>query len=338
MKLQIRTIEVELPRHQVTNLDLQELHPEWDMSSVEARAGVKTRYFAQDGETALDLAERACRSLQNGDEPSSDLALVDTVIFCTQTADYLLPANACLLQNRLDLAESVFAFDLFMGCSGFINGLALAQGLIHSGQSRNTLLVTADTLSKRINPGDRSVGVLFGDGAAVTWLSGARSGEGLIDIECSTAGRYYDKIIIPAGGCRTPYGKDSGTTEPDANGNVRTPGDVHMDGLAVLGLVNSRVPVQIRQVLDRNSLSIADIDFFLFHQASKVALDSLGRILDIPPEKTHRNLESVGNTVSASIPIVLKDAWDRGLVKRGDLLLLSGFGVGLAWGTAIVRL
>ena len=124
----------------------------------------------------------------------------------------------------------------------------------------------------------------------------------------------------------------------DNSGNVKTKEDIYMDGMGILTFVNSRVPKQIRSILARNSLKVEEINLFIFHQASSMALDSLTRLLAIKPEKVFRDMENIGNTVSSSIPISLKDAFDKGLLKKGDKIILSGFGVGLSWATALMEI
>jgi 3-oxoacyl-[acyl-carrier-protein] synthase-3 len=334
MNTKIRQIEYQLPESEVTNERFLKKHPEWDMNAVAQRAGVEVRYFSEPEETALDLSEKACQKLLEADPEILENA--GALIFCTQTPDHPLPSNACLLHGRLGMKEEVFAFDVAMGCSGFVNGLSLAHGFIQSGQTDKVLLVTADTLSKRVSDDDRSVAVLFGDGAAVTLIEKSDD-EGLIDVESATAGKYWDRIMIPAGGSRMPHSEETSVPEEDSRGNVRTKNDVWMDGLSVLGLVNTRVPAQIQTVLQRNQVAIEEVDLFVFHQASKITLDSLVARLRINPEKHFHNVARVGNTVSASIPIALKDASDQGLLSSGDLVLISGFGVGLAWATALLR-
>lgn len=336
MIVKIKDIAYYLPE---TIIDNQYLHDEnraWDMKQVVERTGVEKRHIAGEGETALDLSLQACEQLFSKHEEAAEL--IDGLIFCTQSGDYIMPPNACILHKLLNLPENVFAFDFNLACSGYIYGLALARGLVFTGQARNILLVTADTYSKYIHRKDRSARVLFGDGAAVTWLSGADSGPGVIDILCSTGGKEYDRFIIPAGGCRLPKSRKTARPKKDESGNVRTLENIYMDGLGILAFVNSRVPKQIRQILARNSLTISDIDLFIFHQASKLALDSLAALLKIEPGKEFRNLQEVGNTVSASIPIALKDAMDAGRAVPGDKILISGFGVGLSWGTALIEM
>lgn len=336
MRVKIKDIEYYLPEHIVTNQDLHEENPDWDMNSVEERAGVVKRHIARDDETALDLSLQACKKLFSVHKNIQ--SQIDGIIFCTQSEDYVLPPNSCILHKMLDLPENVFAFDFNLACSGYIYGLALAQGLMHSGITKNILLVNADTYSKYIHKQDRSVRVLFGDGAAVTWITASDSSQGIIDIKCSTFGKDYKKFIIPAGGCRMPKSKETALPKTDNSGNVRTLEDLHMDGMGILAFNNSKVPKQIRSILEHNSLTIDDIDLFVFHQASKMALDSLTRLLKIKPEKVFRNLREIGNTVSASIPIALKDALDSRRITPGNKVLVSGFGAGLSAGTAIIEI
>lgn len=336
MRVKITDIAYYLPEHTVTNQDLHEENPTWNVKHVEEPAGVVKRQIAREDETALDLSFQACKKLFSRNKEA--LNRVDGIIFCTQSKDYIMPPNSCILHKMLDLPEQVFAFDFNLACSGYIYGIALAQGLIFSGTAKTILLINADTYSKYIHKHDRSARVLFGDGAAVSLITISDSTQGIIDIQCATSGKGYDKFIIPAGGCRMPKSKDTSVTHTDDSGNVRTPENIHMDGMGILAFVNSKVPQQIRSTLTHNKLTIDDIDLFIFHQASKVALDSLSRILTIKPDKVFRNLREIGNTVSASIPIALKDALDRGRIARGDIVLASGFGVGLSWGTAIIEM
>ncbi len=336
VRVRIKDIAYYLPETIIDNQYLHKENPAWDMKQVVERTGVFKRHIARENETALDLSLQACRELFSRHQDAKEM--IDGLIFCTQSPDYILPPNACVLHKLLDLPENVFAFDFNLACSGYVYGLALARGLVFTGQAKNILLVTADTYSKYISRKDRSARVLFGDGAAVTWITGADSGPGVIDILCSTGGKEYDRFIIPAGGLRLPKSRKTCRPKKDESGNVRTLENIYMDGLGVLAFVNSRVPRQIRQILARNSLTCDDIDLFIFHQASKLALDSLAAILKIEPEKEFRNLQEIGNTVSASIPIALKDALDAGRAVPGHKIVISGFGVGLSWGTALIEI
>ncbi len=332
MSIKIKAIEYYLPEHIVTNVMLKQENPDWDVESLAERTGVLKRHIAADGETALDLAFKACQKMF----PQGVLPEIDGIIFCTQSQDHILPPNACILHQRLGLSANVFAFDLNMACSGYIYGLALARGLIVSGTLKNVLLVNADTYSKYIHPRDRSVRLLFGDGAAVTWLTAADK-EGIMDLMCATSGKNFDRFIIPAGGCRMPRSAKTSDVMIDKNQNHRSQENICMKGMDILTFVNSQIPAQIETLLERNHLKIKDIDLFVFHQASKVGLDSLKSALKIDPQKCFENYPDIGNTVSASIPIALKDAIGCHKALAGHKVVLCGFGAGLSWGTALVE-
>jgi 3-oxoacyl-[acyl-carrier-protein] synthase III len=340
MGVQLSDIAYYLPEQVVTNEDLGAENPDWDMTLVEDKTGVARRHIAASDETALDLAFKACEKLFESNPEARER--VDGIVFCTQSEDYIMPPNSCILHSWLGLPESVYAVDFNLACSGYVYGLAMVRGLIATGMASSVLLINADTYSKYIHPQDRSARVLFGDGAAVTLVEQSGDGadgdeSGIVDIVCGTSGKNYERFMIPAGGNRTPASAQTREEETDKSGNVRSPENIRMDGLGILRFVNARVPEQVRNLLERNELSTGDVDLFVFHQASKMALDSLNRLLGVSEDRSFRNLREVGNTVSASIPIALKQALTEGSVKPGDLVLMSGFGVGLSWGSALVR-
>ncbi len=334
MALFLRDIACYLPEQTLSNAKLGESYPHWDMKQVEQRAGVLERRVAGPQETALDLARQACRALfaRHPDLPEK----LDGLIFCTQSGDYPMPSNSALLHRDLGLGTRVFAFDFNLACSGFVYGLLIAEGLVATGTCKNVLLVNGDTYSKYIHPEDRSARVLFGDGAAVSWLSGEGPGLKLIGGVAETAGKYFDKFIVPAGGFRNPRSPETALVREDASGNRRSDEHIQMDGLGVLNFVTSNVPRQVRALLDKLRLTSDDIAFFVFHQASKMALDSLGRLLKVPSDRLFTNLEKWGNTVSASIPIALHDAMRSGRLPPGKILI-SGFGVGFSWATCVLE-
>jgi 3-oxoacyl-[acyl-carrier-protein] synthase-3 len=329
----IDALECSLPDCVVTNGDLAAENPSWQMESVAARAGVFSRHVAAEGETALDLATRACEAIRQ----SGRLEEIDGIVFCTQTPDYVMPSNAFLLQERLGLKDRILAFDFNLACSGFVYGLAICRGLILGRQARRLLLVNADTYTRLINPGDRSARVLFGDGAAATVVSAETTRLRLIDFELWSSGRSWRKFWVPAGGFRQPKCGESKRIEIDASGNRRTPEDIHMDGMGVWKYINSAVPEQVDSLLSRNNLTRSDVDLFVFHQASAMTLDSLERRMGIPRERSFRNLETVGNIVSASIPAALSRAIREGRIKSGMRILAAGFGVGLSAGSVLME-
>lgn len=334
INVKILDIEYALPVKIITNEQLQNENPDWDMHNVETKSGVKERHIVSDGETAFDLAKQACDKLFiEGRQSKSD---IDALIFCTQSPDYIMPSNAFLLHDYLDLNENVLAFDYTLACSGYVYGLAIARALIVSGTATKVLLATGDTYSRYINPGDRSARVLFGDGAAVTLITASKTEEGIRDLMLATSGKHHSKFYIPAGGSRRPKENDP-INEIDASGNVRTENDIHMDGMAVWSFIQSTVPLQIRSLMDRNFLSADDIHLFVFHQASKMTLESLRRALRLPESKVYLNIARTGNLVSASLPVALKNALDESRIQTGNLILISGFGVGLSWGSLLIK-
>lgn len=334
MNIKISDISYHLPDKILSNTDLQNENPEWDMEKLSEKSGVFFRHIAADNETAFDLACRACDKLFQKDE--NIRASIDGIIFCTQSPDYIMPSNSFLLHNYLKLEQSVFAFDFDLACSGFVYGLSIARGFVATSLAKNILLITADTYSKYIHPKDRSARILFGDGAAACLLSKTEDG-GIIDAMLASSGKDYESFYIPSGGSRIPKSEKTSLAETDESGNMHTPEHIHMNGFGVWKFVASTVPKQINEILNRNGYTVKDIDLFIFHQASKMTIDSLVKAVKVNPEKVFINMNNVGNLVSSSIPVALKYAEDAKRLKRGDLIVLSGFGVGLSWGTIIMR-
>jgi len=338
IKVKINDIAYWFPMNTIDNNQLGEENPDWETEKLEKRTGVFKRHIAANDETALDLSFKACKKLfaQQGYRNATAMG-IDGIIFCTQSPDYIMPPNSCILHKLLGLGEKVFAFDYTLACSGFVYGLSIVKGMIESQQLKSVLLVTADTYSKYIHVRDRSIRSLFGDGAAVTWITASSEVDSIIDIESYTCGKHFDKFIVPAGGCRLPKSRQTAIEKSDSSGNLRTPENIFMDGMGVLSFVSSRIPPSIENFLKKNDLTKDDVDLFIFHQASQIALTSMTRLLNLPPNKVFKNIREIGNTVSASIPIALKQAVTSKMVEREGRILLCGFGVGLSWSSAIIR-
>ncbi len=336
MTAAITALGYHLPDRVVTNAELAAENPAWDFQQIETRSGVLERRVAAPNETALDLAAAACTRLF--DRRPGLREGVDAIIFVTESPDYVMPPNACLLQHRLGVGEDCLAFDVNLGCSGFVYGLTVAEGLIAARRATQVLLVTAETYSRHIHPGDRAVRTLFGDGAAVALIEPAGDGAGLplIDSVHSTQGRHFNKFYIPAGGARRPRGPDTAEPEVDRSGNLRSLENIHMDGFGVLSVVKTEVPRLMSKLLTRHGLSAADIDLFVCHQGSRLALEAIQKLLRAPPERIFSNIARIGNTVSASVPIALADAWAAGLVRPGSRIVLCAFGLGFSNAIALL--
>jgi len=333
MSLIIKSIEYYLPNNIVTNDDLQKENPDWNMDKVSEKSGVYQRCIARENETAYDLSVKACDKLfQKNDKKD-----IDGIIYCTQSPDYIMPSNSFLLHNYLKLENRVFAYDFNHACTGYIYCLAMANAFIKSGMAKNILLVNADTYSKYTNRKDRSTRILFGDGAAATIVKESNNNRGIIDIELESLGSGYDKFWIPAGGHRLPKTESTSIEIQNAKGNIRSQNDIEMDGLGVWSFINSVAPKQLNRVLKRNNLDKDDIDQFVFHQASLMTLKSIISSMKLNEEKVFINIKNIGNTVSSSIPIALKDAIDQDTIGNGSTVILSGFGVGLSYGSILME-
>jgi 3-oxoacyl-[acyl-carrier-protein] synthase III len=329
----IEAIEYYIPSRTVTNADLADFHPEWQMDQVELKTGVESRQWCGPDETALDLAEGACGKLF--DRTDFDKTQIDAILFCTQSPDHIMPPNACLLQHRLGLRKTVAAFDYTLACSGFIYGLYLARALVLSGSAQHVLLVTSETYSKWIHPDDRGPATLFGDGAAAALISSGKDGVG--PFRLGTDGSGAACFMIPAGGARLPRSSSTAHLDVDRFGNRRSKENLYMNGPAVLDFVKKEIPSFVRGLLAETGLTLDDIDLVIFHQASQLTLDFLKSALKIPEGKTFNNLLKKGNTVSASIPIALCEAEQLSILRPQMRVLLVGFGVGLSWGGCIIN-
>ena len=333
MSLIIESIEYYLPENIVTNADLQKENPDWNLEKITEKSGVYQRHIAGKNETAYDLSIKACDKLFQTNDKNN----IDGIIYCTQSPDYIMPSNSFLLHKHFGLKDEIFAYDFNHACTGYIYCLAMANAFVKAGMSREILLVNADTYSKYINPKDRSTRVLFGDGAAATIVKESGRKRGIIDIDLGSSGSGYNKFWIPAGGLRLPKSDITSVEIEDDRANIRTQNDIEMDGFGVWSFINSVAPKQVNRLLKRNNLEQTNIDQFVFHQASKMTLESIRRIMKLNEEQVFINIHNIGNTVSASMPIALKDAIDQSKIENGSTLILSGFGVGLSYGAILME-
>lgn len=322
----IGPIEVFLPERVETNADLQAAFPKWDMELIHSKTGIAQRHIAAEDECASDLAVAACQQLfENHDiDPGS----IDFVLLCTQTPDYPLPTTACLLQDRLNLPTTTGALDFNLGCSGFVYGLSLADGLIKSGNINRVLLITAETYSKYIDPTDRSLRTIFGDGAAATLIEAADTAS-LSGFQYGTDGSGADTLFVGSGGARPP--KDA--LKP--RHRHRWPSDLYMDGPSLISFTVGAVPLLVDKALASEGLTRDDITYFLMHQATDKMLVELRERLRISPERLPIELADCGNTVSSTLPILIQRLRQRKQLSADQINMLIGFGVGWSWAGCI---
>ena len=334
MRAYIKDIEYFLPETRVTNRQLQNEFKDRDVAKMANKIGVTERRIVGPDETALDLAEKAAVKLLESN--SSDE--IDFVILCTQSPDYYLPTTACILQERLGLSVNVGAIDINQGCSGFIYGLSIAKGLIETGTVKNVLLVMAETYSKHINHEDLGNRIIFGDAASASLISSKESKSPLIgNFVLGTDGKGAENLIVPNGGLRKRFDIDCGITI-DKRNDRRTDNNLYMNGSEIFYFVGKQIPVVVDKTIASNNLDKEDIDFYLFHQANKYMIDFLAKRLKLSKEQYYNNIEDIGNTVSSTIPIALKRCMEKGLIKKGDRVLMCGFGVGYSWGSVVLEI
>lgn len=325
-----------LPEQILSNDDLARLYPDWPAEKIFSKTGIKERHIADASQTASDLAFAAAQKLFF--QGIVDVGDIDFIILCTQAPDYVLPTTACLLQNRLGISRGAGAVDINLGCSGFVYGLSLAKGLIESGSAKCVLLLTADTYSKYINPLDKSVRTLFGDGATASVIGLNEAGGASIGpFVFGSDGSGGKNLIVEAGGFRNPRSEDSAQEFADSSGNIRSLDNLYMDGAEVLTFSLQEVPKAINALLEKMELSKEEVDHFVLHQANKFMLEALRKKLGVSPEKLPILMERCGNTVSSTIPLALIAMRGSGKLKAGEKVVLAGFGVGYSWATCFLE-
>jgi 3-oxoacyl-[acyl-carrier-protein] synthase-3 len=336
MQAAISAIEYYLPEQVLSTVDLAAEFPDWSVEKIDDKTGIQERHIAGPGQCSSDLAVASARKLFESGACTPES--IDFLLLCTQSPDYFLPTTACLVQDRLGIPQSAGALDFNLGCSGYIYGLGLAQGLILSGQASRVLLVTAETYSKFIHPRDRSVRTIFGDAAAATLVEAVEAEAPLIGpFVYGTDGSGAANLIVPAGGMRIPRTPETAQATEDEGGNVRSRDNLFMNGAEIFNFTLVSVPRSVDEVLKKAGLAAADVDLFVFHQANKYMLEHLRKRMKIPAEKFYVAMSHCGNTVSSTIPIALKHAARDGRLPKGSRVLLVGFGVGYSWGAVLVR-
>ena len=319
-----------LPESVLTNEELAAIYPEWSAEKIYDKTGIKERHIASAGQTATDLAYEAALKLFSRNKVKPDD--IDFIILCTQSADYILPTSACLLQNRLGLPRNIGALDINLGCSGYVYGLSLAKGLIETGSAKCVLLLTADTYSKSIHPMDKSVRTLFGDGATATAIMGIESTRPFIGpFVFGTDGSGGENLIIEAGLNRKPRTLETALEKTDSSGNIRTDENIYMNGAEIMAFTLKEVPKAVENLFEKSGNIKNNVDFFILHQANKFMLEALRKKLKIPKDQCPVFLENCGNTVSSSIPFVLENMLNNGMFDQEKRLMLIGFGVGYSW-------
>jgi 3-oxoacyl-[acyl-carrier-protein] synthase-3 len=331
LKAYINAVSYYLPELVLDNEQISAEHPEWNADKISQKTGIYKRHIAAADEFAGDMAVKAATKLF--EEYHIDPSEIDFLLYCTQSPDYLLPTTACIIQTKLGLSNSCGALDFNLGCSGYVYGLSLAKGLLYAGLAKKIVLITSETYSKFIHPKDKSNKTIFGDAASATLISGEKGYYELGDFCFGTDGTGAENLMVKFGGIR--HRNEKGTDITDEDGEyVKNDENLFMNGASIFSFTSSAVPVLVNKVIESNHMKQEEVDFFLFHQANKFMLDFIRKKLNIPVEKFIYFLKDVGNTVSSTIPIALKEEC---INKRSGSILLAGFGVGYSWGGCMIH-
>jgi 3-oxoacyl-[acyl-carrier-protein] synthase-3 len=301
-----------------------------DAEKILKNTGIQYRHLAGNGMTASDLCEDAAKRLMA--DLNWDAEQIDCLIFVRQTPDYILPASATILQDKLGLSQNTYALDVAMGCSGYVFGLSNIAALMQSGHFKKGLLLVGDTISRTCSIHDKSTYPLFGDAGTATALEFSK-GAAAMKFHFGTDGSGKDAIIIPDGGSRNPFSESSNIEEEIDEGISRSKAHLVLEGMDVFSFGISKAPQTIKALLEHFEIDQETVDNFAFHQANLFMNEKIRKKLKIDPEKVPYSLPKYGNTSCATIPLTLiserKEALEKGTQKN----LGCGFGVGLSWGS-----
>ena len=326
MYASLKSIGAYAPSRILSNFHLEEMvetSDEW----IEKRTGIKERRIASAEESTSDLGVKAAQKAI--DRAGIAKEEIDLIICATLSPDYLcMPSTACVIAGKLGIND-VMAFDISVACSGFVYMLSMAKAFIESGMKKNILLIGAEKISSMVDYTDRGTCILFGDGAGAAIISATENkNEAILDIHASADGRYGELLITP--GCGSKYPCSQETLDNKLNFIKMQGNDVYK--IAVKTLTNDVI-----DILEKNQVSVAEVDHFIPHQANMRIIEAVRTKLNFPLEKTVLTVAKYGNTSAASIPMAMNDAYEAGRIKKGDLMLLDTFGGGFTWASALVR-
>ncbi|MDX2002139.1 MAG: ketoacyl-ACP synthase III [Chitinophagales bacterium] len=329
----IKGIAASVPNEVQSNSDLA-LIPEKDRDLLIRTTGIKYRRVAKFGTCASDLclaaAEKLMASLQWEKES------IQALVFVTQTPDYITPASAIVLQQRLGLSKSCLAFDINLGCSGYVYGLAMAASIIAAMPNGRALLLVGDVSSACISHSDKSVVPIFSDAGSATALQHDSSATAMT-FNLESDGSGYDAIIIPAGGYRAPVSAEALQYMELEPGIARNQMHLVLNGIDVFNFSVREAPQNVQALLQHLGLKTSDVDSFVFHQANKLINDTIARKLQLAPHQAPQSLREFGNTSSATIPITIVSQLAQQLINAPAKLVFCGFGVGLSWGSVYLE-
>ena len=304
--LSISNLSSQLGTNKLTISDLNKRHPSWNVNEVLKKTGIKKLYLSNEDEDVLNLSIRSCKkSLRNFNKDK-----IDCIIVVTQTAKRKLPSVSCIIQDQLKLKKSIIAFDIGLGCSGFVYGLSVINSLLDNNTNKAALFVCSDTYSKFLNYQNRTCRTIFSDAAS--------------------------SCIVQKNNSRKDLKFSFLTDGSGASDLIEKNNNIEMKGSNIFHFTSKNIPILFYDILKKNNLNKKDIDQFVFHQASKLVIDKLIKILELDKNKVIANYSLIGNTTSSSIPIALQDLKKRNKLKKNQKVMIVGFGVGLSAAASIM--
>lgn len=328
----IKAMSACVPKEVFCNKDLGYLIPEEEIEKTINTIGIKERRLAGEGVCASDLCYKAALQLMvdNNIDPES----IDVLLFMSQSHDYKMPATAPILQHRLGLSKKTACLDLTLACSGYVYALSTAYAYASMEGINRVLLLDGETLTKIVNRKDKVNWPLYGDAATATLIEKGDFGDSVF-ILC-TDGSGEDAVKVYDGGMRNGTTQESLIEREREDGNIRNNLQIYMDGMDVFNFTMRVVPKSIKEICSECNVALEDVDWLVFHQANKFMTDFFVKKLKFNPEKVPYSLGKYGNTSSVSIPLTIVSELENKL-KNKDKLILSGFGAGLSWGTAMIE-
>lgn len=329
----ITAMAAAVPRHIINNYEYTEFFPKDEVKQVVDKIGIYERRFADSNTCSSDLCYAAAEKLIK--DNNIDRSEIDLLIFISQTPDYRMPATSILLQDRLGLAESCMAFDINLGCAAFAYGLSVAYSMLYAGGIRKALILDGETRSKVYSPKDRRTAFLFGDGGIAALVEkDEKFGDSHFSIHSD--GSLCDLIKIEGGGYRRPSSLETVKEKVvDEFGNIRSDEQGFMNGSDVFSFVLAHIPKDIKNTMAQANVTKEEIDYFVFHQANDFMNKYIIKKLKLPIEKVPSTIAKYGNTSSVSVPLTIVSELNKEMNGK-KTLLLSSFGVGMSWSTAIV--
>lgn len=329
----IKALAAAVPRTVIDNLNYTEYFPADQVKEVVEKVGIYERRFADENTCSSDLCYAAAEKLIA--DNNIDKSEIDLLIFISQTPDFRMPATSVLLQDRLGLPNSTIAFDINLGCSAFIYGLSVVFSMMQNKGLRKALLLDGETRSKVYSPKDRRSAFLFGDGGVAALIERDEAfGESWFSL--NSDGSRGDLIKINGGGYRMPSSIETLKERVvDEYGNIRSDEQGYMNGGDVFNFVIREIPKDIKKIAEFSGKNLADLDWYIFHQANNFINSYLAKKLKLDASKIPSTIAKYGNTSSVSVPLTIVDQLKDKMNGHHELLL-SAFGVGMTWATAIV--